>query len=77
MMPNGFIHLARAYVDHNLEVSFMPPSTLSDEEIDEMIKFMDQLREKIRGNPKEAKRFLQEAGIHTRTGKLTKPYRSK
>ncbi len=51
-------------------------STITAEEINIIKQKIDAARESVKNNPKEAIRFLNEAGITDKAGKLTAPYRT-
>jgi hypothetical protein len=53
----------------------MPPSTPTPEEYKAIEEALIEARERVRGNKKEAIRILHAAGIVTKKGKLTAPYR--
>ena len=40
-----------------------------------LLKTMRDLRKRFEANPEEGRQFFIKAGIMTRTGRLTKPYR--
>jgi len=41
----------------------------------EYIKELRKFGKELIGSKEKAEKFLQDAGIHTKTGKLTKPYK--
>jgi hypothetical protein len=44
-------------------------------DIDKIVKDMKRTTRKICGSRKSARKFLVDAGIYTKTGKLRRPYR--
>lgn len=49
-------------------------TAITAEEISRLVKKVTSYNEKMTNDPKKAKLVLQKAGIHTKAGKLTKPY---
>ncbi len=50
-------------------------SSVTEEEVTSILKHFEAIRERVKNDPKEARRILHEAGITTKTGKLTARYR--
>lgn len=49
-------------------------TAITAEEISRLVKKVTSYSEEMASDPEKAKRVLHKAGIHTKTGKLTKPY---
>lgn len=50
-------------------------TAVTSEEITKLVQSINLYREQMTSDPQKAKRALRDAGIHTATGKLKKPYR--
>ena len=47
---------------------------MTERERNELIAYMEEFMEKVKGNKEMARDFLIRAGIYTREGKLAEPY---
>jgi len=48
---------------------------MTDREREESIQLMEEYRKKLSGNKKLCREFLVKAGIYTKEGRLTEPYK--
>ncbi len=49
---------------------------MSDQKVDDLVKGMQKLKEKLSKDPVAAKAFLQQAGILTEKGNYTRAYKN-
>jgi len=49
---------------------------MSDQKVDELVKGMRELQEKLSKDPEAALAFLQKVGILTKKGNFTAPYKN-
>lgn len=48
---------------------------MSPDEIKDLLSLMEEKRKELKGDREASRRFLVDAGIFTKSGNLTKPYR--
>lgn len=48
---------------------------MSDKELKELLRLMENMRKKLKGDKEASRKFLVDAGIFTKKGNLRKPYR--